>query len=97
MRVWGDLDAWFRTLILCAAVIGLAGGLGSLKDARSDVRPRARKRRAQLWRYLDWSIALALIIVTEVVRLNKPVNWHTWGDALVTALAVVAVVVEGRT
>lgn len=88
----GNAGAIFRLLILCAAGVGLGGALGPLRDSvLNDLRPRSRKRIAQLWRFGSWGTAIALIGITEVVRLGHSTNWHTWGDALVVASADVAV------
>lgn len=87
-------SAWFRLAILCLAILGAAGGLGELRLAVQESRPFTRKRRAQLWRFVSWSIALVLIVITETVRLGYGATWHTWGDFLVAATASTAVFVE---
>jgi ABC-type antimicrobial peptide transport system permease subunit len=64
-----------RVLAFIFAGIGLGATAGILRDARA-VGMSVR----QVARFVSFGGFLLTIVITEVVLIGRPANWHTWLD-----------------
>ena len=74
---------WLRLAAFCAAIPALAATLRVL--LRQQLRAMSRR---QVFRFTGQGVALTGVIITEVTRIHKDANWHTWLDFVFALLAL---------